>query len=745
MVASQTVRIFLSTVSDEFRAYRDRLRCDLTCPNVEVKVQEDFKDQGGVTLENLDVYIKACDAVVHLVGDMTGAVAGKLSTEAILAKYPDLPTKFPPLGEALGQGVVISYTQWEAWLALYHNKVLLIAMAGADARRGPAYAATDASRIAQEGHLARLAAVERYPGSTFTSPDNLASQIAYTTILDLLAKAQSKAGKAARTGVTQVLGPVALGVLGAFGAWLALGSAPHGAAQTLLVATTGLAVAAVPIVYNYYLGVLAQGSAPRGSIERRDYESLRASLEGENLPARLYARWLGVFLDWIDRFFGDKGMADRTLFPHAFGLRTPAPLWTAPAFDRCLFLALIYPVVTIFLIWTISGQVGPAEAALGLHADLPGWARAIAVVAIVVEGIALWRFARKRSILRLAVACIAAVGFAVAFALAFRSLGAGVVAFAGAVGFAVAGAGRVAGAIIAGIAVAVSWAFAVAGTDALAFGIVLGAVGAVVAAILLLCAVAIKHGRQGVFLALFLPASVVACLGSAEVLAQLPTWKQTGPVGLFLALLTLLNAPFNWASLGLTRALLRRGLELKGWWPYLLGLVDAALAGVIVSLLAITMVVGVQAFNHLAVYGGGAGAVVLPLDQVIDGIARSPAEPEYWWLYALLLATMISSLINLAIGGVALTRGIPWLARLVAQWVPADGVLPDYKRQPVAIGLTGQMVLGAVLGVAAQAFLAWGLLFHVMPLVGLNLLDMARAVADFDVPARSCALFIGTL
>ena len=40
-------------------------------------------------------------------------------------------------------------------------------------------------------------------------------------------------------------------------------------------------------------------------------------------------------------------------------------------------------------------------------------------------------------------------------------------------------------------------------------------------------------------------------------------------------LLTLLNAPFDWASLGLTRALLRRGLELGGWWPYLLALVDA--------------------------------------------------------------------------------------------------------------------------------------------------------------------------
>jgi hypothetical protein len=54
-----SVRVFLSTVSDEFRAYRDQLRADLTRHNVEVKVQEDFKDLGGDTL---DVYAAHCDA-----------------------------------------------------------------------------------------------------------------------------------------------------------------------------------------------------------------------------------------------------------------------------------------------------------------------------------------------------------------------------------------------------------------------------------------------------------------------------------------------------------------------------------------------------------------------------------------------------------------------------------------------------------------------------------------------------------
>jgi hypothetical protein len=80
------------------------------------------------------------------------------------------------------------------------------------------------------------------------------------------------------------------------------------------------------------------------------------------------------------------------------------------------------------------------------------------------------------------------------------------------------------------------------------------------------------------------------------------------------------------------------------------------------------MVIGVQAFDELAVHGGGIH--VLPLDTLFDGIAQSPAAPEYWWVYALLLSSMIPSLINLAIGGMAFTRGIPWLARLILNWIP---------------------------------------------------------------------------
>ena len=118
------VHIFLSTVSAEFASYRDALRRDLDRPNVTVKVQEDFIATGTETLDKLDDYIRQCDAVIHLVGDMTGAWAQAPSLALIKDRYQDLAERLPPLRPFLEPGApALSYTQWEAWLALYHGKM----------------------------------------------------------------------------------------------------------------------------------------------------------------------------------------------------------------------------------------------------------------------------------------------------------------------------------------------------------------------------------------------------------------------------------------------------------------------------------------------------------------------------------------------------------------------------------------------------------------------------------------------
>src|ERR1700689_1609050 len=119
-----SISVFLSTVSGEFRAYRDQLRSDLTRHDVAVKVQEDFKGLAGDTLDKCDVYIAHGDAAVHLAGEMTGAAPREREQQALLGKYGDFRAKLPPLDDALRAGEPISYTQWEAWLAVNHGQTL---------------------------------------------------------------------------------------------------------------------------------------------------------------------------------------------------------------------------------------------------------------------------------------------------------------------------------------------------------------------------------------------------------------------------------------------------------------------------------------------------------------------------------------------------------------------------------------------------------------------------------------------
>jgi hypothetical protein len=193
--------------------------------------------------------------------------------------------------------------------------------------------------------------------------------------------------------VIGAIGPLITTVIGAAVGWLpgGLTGAIGSPLTVLLAAVGGISGLVFSLMYKRYIGVLAASAKRKGTSERDVYERLRASLSGGNLASRLYPDWLTKFLDAIDRFLGDAGMADRTLFPRAFGLKTPAPLWTVPAFDRCLLLALIYPFATISIIWAASGHVGPAEAALGLKSDLAGWRRALAAGLIGLSSVSIGR------------------------------------------------------------------------------------------------------------------------------------------------------------------------------------------------------------------------------------------------------------------------------------------------------------------------------------------------------------------
>ncbi|MBL9121225.1 MAG: hypothetical protein JNL80_15050 [Phycisphaerae bacterium] len=177
-----TIQLFISAVTDEFRSYRDEAHRSLNWPGVRIEVQETFLALGRSTLVKLSEYIQACDAVVHLVGDRTGNEEdGGLPTSLMLK---DLVETLPKLPEALGRDLTQlqqwSYTQWEAWLAVYHRKRLIIARAGPQARPDtPLTDATRHQRANQLRHLQSLAEHGRFPEFEFESAVQLCLRLSH--------------------------------------------------------------------------------------------------------------------------------------------------------------------------------------------------------------------------------------------------------------------------------------------------------------------------------------------------------------------------------------------------------------------------------------------------------------------------------------------------------------------------------------------------------------------------------------
>jgi hypothetical protein len=315
----------------------------------------------------------------------------------------------------------------------------------------------------------------------------------------------------------------------------------------------------------------------------------------------------------------------------------------------------------------------------------------------------------------------------------------------------VAGAIAVSGAVVAAVTGDIAVAIAGAVIGALGGAIML-TVGSVMAGTIAgftivslvgvaarVAGISITRHRKGGFWVLFLLVMIIGCIGGARLLAPLDSWPAIGPLLLFVGLITLLDAPFTWFSLGLTRALLWRGLERQMWWPYAYALVDAVCAVLVVVLLACVLVVGIQSFDFLAARGGG--SQLLPLDEVFGGLVANGLAPKYWWLYAFFLSTMIPSLLNLMIGGFSLTRGIPRLSAYLHRMMDSRGSVLELHRIQIAVLLATQTVIGVALGVTAQAVLVFVLVRYAMPAFGVGLLEVAHVVAAFDLPSRIFALF----
>ncbi len=499
------------------------------------------------------------------------------------------------------------------------------------------------------------------------------------------------------------------------------------------------------LLFIRYLRVISGAAGEAHSFERKRFLEFRRHLEAGGTARAIYADQLGRVLDAVDRFFGDAGRPASPQWRRLFRLQGEVPLWSVLAYDRCLLLALIYPMGVAFLIWVVIGEAGSLGQALRLKVGIDPMQRVALLVGVGCFAFSLVRAMRAKSMKQLlnrwaaffVVAVV--VNVTVLEGTSLEDTSDVAISMAGVIAFALATAGAFAtpGALITAGGVALTSGGVIGGygatvTQAITMGLALAAAFASVRAI--------RKGHGSIFYVL-LTAALLGCCLLVPFLADLgevPT--QRSGLLLFLGLLTLLNAPFDWISLGLTRGFLRKGLELTGGWPWLLALLDAALATVLIVALSATMVIGVQAFDAVVVHS--ASVSPLPIVPLLDGLAE-PTAPEYWWVYILLLSTLFPSLVNLVVGGCSLVRGLPsvmpWLVSRLPQERPKGERAAD-QRYLVAGVLTAQWGFGILFAIAAQALLIYGILGWLMPTFGVGLLESMQWLAAQDVPQRVFAL-----
>ena len=477
--------------------------------------------------------------------------------------------------------------------------------------------------------------------------------------------------------------------------------------------------------------------------EAGEYQALRRRVAAGGVVGPGYENRLRAGLQAVDRFFHEDPGA------------RPSPTWTAPSMDRCLLLAVAYPFFALLAGWWIYGQPGPVAAELGFPSDAPGGSRALHAASLAfVVAVSLWLIAPPRAhqtptwrlirsaALPAAISSVVvfggAVSGAVSGAVAVSVAGVVAVAVRRAFSGAVVGAGVGAFSFVFAFAFAVSVASAVSGSVALALAgagpiaaalLGAGAIAAVLAIVVTVLAHHLNAKRPGLGWAVYFPILLFAAPALVVLSPRLLEFE-TEPVWtlvLMLWALPLINAVFDWVSLGFTRYLLKTGLSRGGWWPAGFALVDAAMAVGVLFILMIATLAYIQVLNIAAAPGGF--APVLDVAAVLALLRADPGAPALWWIYITVFTTFIPSLVNLTLGGLSLVRGIPGLnALLVERWMTADlAGFTAWRRNAAAFGMTVQWMT-AGLGAFLVGVGVIGVIFTGLDVIGLGLIEVAERV-----------------
>ena len=439
---------------------------------------------------------------------------------------------------------------------------------------------------------------------------------------------------------------------------------------------------------------------------------------------RRYLFNLRSLSQWLTNLIGDHYR-----FPKRVPCRQPFWVylkqnnpWTAESYAFCLKLSVIYPVVSVTAAWVIGGD-GRFGSQVIYDAQVEwGWRVVYGGAWLVVFSL-MW-FLVKLSGSKGFSAFIIAITVAAAFTFFLIIIGinteSAMVSFAGAIAVAAIFVEAFAGAVTSGFAVVA------AAITAAEFSVSFVAAGGFsmvsTGAIIWLCDKAQQRSELFVFWLFF----TVFLFSVGLALLQWVDHAIPTTLIMFLLLLPLANTLLDWLSLGATRHLLQRLQVDHGWWHAIWwAVIDLMLALMFLLLISVVLVSVISLANLFAINP------VLDLQAVFDSLRDTSDHASDFWVYFLLLSTLIPTLVHFALVGGALTRAIPqqWRYKLV------DGIVKHEHKTWYAYWY---LVLTPAVGFVLAPALLLSLLWWIVPahggLIGGELLDLAESVAFWIDP-----------
>ena len=157
---------------------------------------------------------------------------------------------------------------------------------------------------------------------------------------------------------------------------------------------------------------------------------------------------------------------------------------------------------------------------------------------------------------------------------------------------------------------------------------------------------------------------VLATLSAMVFLATMTKDAKLGASLMLVIFLPFLNAVFDFLSLGLTRYCMRQGMK-PGWLNTLKwSLVDLLTAAALFAALLFSTIILLHYVRSLD------GTPLASLNAIFKGIATNPQS--YWWLYMTFFSTLIPTLVHLGIASFSFVALAPApVQRAFARWIGA--------------------------------------------------------------------------